>query len=325
MFEYKNNVIDFLVELYCKNFKAMNINLELANLFANELINLGLIKHLGIHKDNKNINNKISLLLKKIRKIKKQNKNNSLIGEQKNKIQKVNKENSPWNLLNLNNKMNFLDFGCNNFVTINKLADSSKDSFFIGVDVLDFNLVNIKYKERCIYKKVSAHLNDLPYFLFEHNLSSTNATHINLKLVLHHITDDLVLEKLFSFLKHILNKETKIFLWEESYEKFGNNNLDIKNLVLKNNKFGILSDFNLTQTFNNFNADTKKEIISINDALVNYSNPHIQWPAKYRSWLEWEKIFYKYGFCIKQKFNLGIRINSKMQQGIQIIGVFGVM
>lgn len=300
-------VYTFLQELYRRNFAFVSVESK----FADKIVDLGFQKYtLGGHAPD--IDAEIYATIKKARLAKRAWRSSC----KKQGLPFEKQEITPWTLFDLSEVNRFLDYGANNLLTIDKLAHKNPHIEFVGLDIVSPKEAGrFVQPERCSYIQVSSQLENLPSI--EELGGSPDC--INIKLVLHHFESKELLHKLFLYLANIAHSGTTLLLWEETYKELHPN---IAQLVSQNNKIGILTNKDLTEEFYNLTHEEKELTLLINDMLLNYANPHMQWTTLYQSWEKWVALCEEYGFNLSTEYNLGIRVNGKLQQGMQIIGKF---
>ncbi len=179
----------------------------------------------------------------------------------------------------------------------------------IGVDVIP-QASGFKLPEKSLYYQIKEDLSnfDVPY----------KVDTINIQFVLHHLKNEDRIKNVLAKLQSILAKKGRIILWEETFE----NSINIDELTMENLKIGINTDKELTTEFYNLTEEQRFEFILVNDWIINTFNSHMQWSLQYHSWEEWTELFDQSGLTLKRKFNLGLRVNGNLKQGVHIIGEF---
>ncbi len=218
----------------------------------------------------------------------------------------------------LKSAKSYLDYGCGRMALIRRILRES--------------LNNI---ERVYGFEPKA---DMRYFglegkaeLIRENEEVKNLTGIDLisiNYVLHHLTEEEINGTL-QICKNILSPNGKIIVLEESYsgeEAAGTGS----NLEL--NSFRQPLDFNITQKFltdlgfniniplslefESLHLAIKKQIIILNDILLNYKNlSYMPWTMEYHSIDRWIRIFEGHGLRIKDLRHLGFVEGAKAKGG----------
>ncbi|BCX13794.1 MAG: hypothetical protein KatS3mg085_326 [Candidatus Dojkabacteria bacterium] len=201
----------------------------------------------------------------------------------------------------------FLDVGANRLDLLKTLGENYENiENLYAIDTKEKSEITLP-NNKSFYFKVDNYSQNLPEEL-------SNIDFINIQFVLHHFPDDSSIIRLLNWCYRILEKDGIVVLWEESFEKKWNKNL---NFPVK-----VFTDENLTEKFYRLNTSEKFAFIQINDWLINFSNSHLQWTSNYKMWYDWVKIFASVGFQLEDYWNLGLRVNGKLKQGVHIIGMF---
>lgn len=306
MVEINNKVKTFLQNWYRANFEFAELPISIAD----EIVEKGIQK---LNEGGKNLQTDEELfgLFKKARNAKRDKRREKGSNTKGYHV----REDSPWDLIEFKEDALYLDFGANQLRNINIFAQRYPKMKFIGMDIHKYEDTHgFDFPDRCEYFQVDKELKSFPKI-------DNAPDYIIMKLMLHHLESQEILERLLGDMKNIADEKTQIIIWEESYyEKLNDEN--IKEFTKQNNKNLIFTDYNLTKEFNDLNSDQKEQVLLINDMLLNYANPHMQWTLLYKSWEEWQKIFDEFGFKLNTTHHLGARINGKVQQGFHTIGIF---
>ena len=224
---------------------------------------------------------------------------------------KTRKEISLLDLFDLSNVNHFVDVGANNLARINEVARKYPQiAKLTAVDVVP-QVKQFKDPVRSTYIQINPTCTDYP-------IKSNSCDFINIEFVLHHfLNEDLIKSQIKTF-ERILKPGGKILLWEESFEE----SIDLKNLILNNNKLGIQSNKSLTQNFYKLSQEEKLEFIIVNDWIINVNLDHMQWTGQWKDWKTWVSLFESEGFVLEMKSNLGLRVNGRLKQGVHMLGLF---
>jgi SAM-dependent methyltransferase len=214
--------------------------------------------------------------------------------------------------LDLKGVEEFLDIGANNLSTINKLMPINKKiKLFHAIDIIEKKSI-FKDESRGRYYKVAQNVNikDFP-------LEPNTIDFINIRFVLHHFNslEDITHQLQICF--NLLKDGGRLLLWEESFEDEFN-----AEIFRKNRAEGLLTDLELTKRLYDLSVAERIEFIQVNDWIINTKNPHMPWTGQYYSWRKWMALFSDAGFKLKGYKNLGLRVNGKLKQGVNIIGEF---
>lgn len=216
---------------------------------------------------------------------------------------------NPLELLDLSNISKFLDIGSNKLATINYLQEKFSKPYFYGVDVIPqrakfFDDTRAKYIQ--IYDDLS-----------DYEILINSVDMVLYQFVLHHFKNISAIKSSITQAKKVLKHNGILVLFEECFESNVNQD-SFKNAKEK----GIAVDMDFTNRFYALDDIKKWEFITVNDWLINVSNPHMQWSFEYRSWESWVNLLDKFNFRLIDKFNLGLRLSGKLKQGVHMIGFF---
>lgn len=234
----------------------------------------------------------------------------AIMTDAKNKIKNAPDEAEPLDLFDLSGTDTFLDIGANKLSTINyysKKYDSIKK--FIGIDIIP-QRNPFDDPSRGIYCEIDSDAKSFP-------VKNQSADFINIQFALHHFPNLDSIQRILANCQKSIKPDGRLLLWEESFT----DTYDTK-LVRKNNHSGIQTDLGLTQRFYDLNEQQRYEFIIANDWLINVNNPHMPWTGQYYDWDEWQTLLSKYGFVMEKQYNLGLRINGRIKQGVHMIGIF---
>lgn len=214
-------------------------------------------------------------------------------------------------LWNLENVKTFLDVGANRLTAINHYASKYPSiEKFIAIDVIP-QKEKFRVPEKSSYFQINTEDKSFP-------VVNNSIDCINIQFVLHHFEN-------FDSIKNTLEKCQKairpgglLMFWEETFRE----NLNIDSLVKENNRLGIFTDKELMEKFYKLDKEKRFEFIIANDWLINIGNAHMQWTGQYRTWEEWIELFAEYGFILNKEFNLGLRANGRLKQGVHVLGKF---
>lgn len=207
----------------------------------------------------------------------------------------------------ISNISSYLDFGCGRMALVRRVCreDLPKLKNVYGYDpkaeigYLDFDREN----------RVS--------FLREINevkeLKDIDLVTIN--YVLHHLSDA-ELKEAMEVCREILSKGGEVMVLEESFwdaAPAGQNSNQEENLFPQAPQ---KTNQTLNNSFNKLSKETKKEILFLNDVLLNFKNlSYMPWTKNYKSIEEWTKIFQEYGFKIKAIEDFGFLKGQKLKGG----------
>lgn len=155
---------------------------------------------------------------------------------------------------------------------------------------------------------------------------------ITINYVLHHLTDG-ELKEAMEVCRRILSKGGEVIILEESF----NENLGVENEAAAERSSNLESNsiprppqqadkltsqqvnkinLDLNQAFSKLTVEEKKEILFLNDVLLNFKNlSYMPWTKNYKSIEEWTKIFQEFGFKIKSIDDFGFLKGQKMKGG----------
>jgi SAM-dependent methyltransferase len=205
----------------------------------------------------------------------------------------------------------FLDVGANQLGTLNWAAEKYPAiERLVGVDMIHQKRELFDPK-RCEYYQLDLLDNPLP-------LKNSSVDLVNIQFVLHHFPDLESINYVLAECKRVLKPNGRLILWEESFEE----NVENEKLGSMNEKLGIPTNIELTTRFYNLSIEERIKFIKLNDKLINAGNPHMPWFDQYRSFEEWSDILGNFGFKLEKNYNLGLRVNGRMRNGVHIIGVF---
>ena len=214
-------------------------------------------------------------------------------------------------LFDLSNCKTFLDYGSNKFRSLNEVGYKYPSiEKLIATDVTP-QQVKFAYPERSFYLQMNPDSAKL-------NLEDDSIDCVQIKYVLHHVKDEKQIRNILQEIHRVLNPTGKLLLWEESFQ----DNIDLDALILSSEKIGVHTNLDFMKRFNSFSDEEKWEFIIINDFLINLNNPHMQWTMEYRKWENWIELLKEEGFELQETFNLGLRLNAQIKQGVQMIGEF---
>jgi ubiquinone/menaquinone biosynthesis C-methylase UbiE len=220
-------------------------------------------------------------------------------------------EREPLDIISLDKIDKFLDIGANKLATINYYAQKYPSvEEFIGIDVIP-QRNEFVFPKKCHYFQVDPEANLYPV---EHQSIDL----INIQFVFHHLPDLMSIKKNLEICQRIIRPRGKLVLWEESFPEkfdFGEMKNNVENL-------GIETDRELTERFYALSETERWEFIIANDWLINVNNPHMPWTGQYYSWPEWISLLKEFGFVLEKQYNLGLRINGRLKQGVHMVGIF---
>lgn len=204
----------------------------------------------------------------------------------------------------------YLDYGANKLRVLNDVGYKYPNiSKLIAVDVVPQTL-HFAYPKRSEYIQIQPDASNL-------NLPVESVDFINIQFVMHHIEESLF-DSIFNTLTHILKPGGVLVLREETFE----NTVNVDELFTQNLQIGIEMDKEFTRKFYNLSTEQRWEFIIVNDWLVNVNNQHMQWTGSYKTWDEWVSLLSKYDLKLQQTFNLGLRLNGILKQGVHVVGAF---
>ncbi len=285
--------------------KSEEVTELLIDFYSANLVKAGLPKNLGRDYVLKVWNNKNSSDKEKLR-----SECDTIMTEAKNKIKYVPDEADPLDLFDLSNVDTFLDIGANKLSTINYYSKKySKIKRFIGVDIIP-QRNPFDDLSRGTYYQIDSDAKSFP-------IKNQSVDFINIQFALHHFLDLDSIQRILANCQKAIKPDGCLLLWEESFTDTYN-----MNCVKTNNDLGIKTDRNMTKRFYDLNEQQRYEFIIVNDWLINVNNPHMPWTGQYYNWNEWKTLLKKYGFVLEKQYNLGLRINGRLKQGVHMMGVF---
>lgn len=233
----------------------------------------------------------------------------------KEKINFYSKEVEPLDLININKWDVFIDIGANKLSTINYLSNKNKETKFLALDIIPQSK-EFTNPEKCTYFQVSKDNRNIP-------LEEKSVNVINIQFVLHHVDSITTIEKILKECKRVIKIWWRLILWEESFRS--SIETDITKIVDKNKKIGILTNYDLTKRFYDLPEKQRREMIIVNDRLINTENPHMQWTWQYYNWERRTKIIQDFWFKLKYDHEFGIRINGKIKQWVWFLWEFELL
>jgi hypothetical protein len=300
-------VQDFLTEIYTKNYARAGVNVE----YARQLVELGMQKY-QTGGQNQDIDQQIADTMRAAR----LEKRAEQARQRKSGAYTHPKEATLWDIIDFSHTRTFFDYGANNLKIINILASVYRNMQFVAVDIIPPETAGeFTQPHRGQYFQIQPDLSDFD----RPEIMQTAPDMINIKLVLHHFESNQQLRRLLQHLQKLAKPHTQILLWEETFDV---NPQSAAEITQHNNQLGIQTDEALTAQWHTLTSEQKKLALLINDMMINYANPHMPWTNLYKSWQEWCTLFAEAGFALRQEYNLGIRLNGKLQHGMQIVGVF---
>jgi len=225
----------------------------------------------------------------------------------------------PFSLFDLSKVKTFLDIGANKLTLLNQLpAFYPNINRLIGIDIIPQSK-KFAVPQISEYYQINPEFTDFPL----DKVSPNTVDFINLKFVIHHFPEDDSIKRCLSICRQLLKSNGTLLVWEETFdETLSNNNSKIKHLVQNNNRLNIQTDFELTRDFYQLNNQEKIKFIKTNDRLISTHHPHMPWTDQYKSWQDWLAIITSQKFKLNKSYNLGLRLNGRLKQGIHIIGQF---
>jgi ubiquinone/menaquinone biosynthesis C-methylase UbiE len=204
----------------------------------------------------------------------------------------------------------FLDYGANKLKILNGVGYKNPSiSKLIAVDVVPQKL-HFAYPNRSEYFHINPDASNL-------SLPKESVDFINIQFVMHHIQEELF-EPIFKKLSAILKPGGRLVLWEETFE----DSIDVEKVCVENHARGSQMSTEFTKRFYNLSESERFEFIIVNDWLINVNNEHMQWTGTYKTWTQWVELLSKYHFSLKKTFNLGLRVNGIIKQGVHVVGEF---
>lgn len=220
------------------------------------------------------------------------------------------KEIDPIELLDFSDVKTFLDYGANKLDALNKVATRYTNvEKLIAIDVIQQSRPFLS-PSKSEYLQITAGEN--------WTIKPESVDLINVQFVLHHVESLEVIKNIIANAFKALKPGGKLILWEETFENVS----DLKALTESNQKLNIETDFDLTQEFLNLAENEKWEFIILNDWIINVNNSHMQWTMQYKTWEEWVSLITEHGFRLQKHYNLGLRLNARVKQGVHMIGEF---
>lgn len=228
----------------------------------------------------------------------------------KNNVKNPPDEIEPIDIFDLNGVATFLDIGADKLSTINYLAErNQKIKKFIAVDIIPQRKEFVDPK-RGEYIQITSDTESLP-------IEDESVDWVNIQFVFHHFRDKEAIERMIVNCRNVLKPGGKLLLWEESFsEKFKLAD------YIGNYELGIKTDKWLTEKFFSLDQEKRWELIIANDWLINVNNPQMLWTGQYYKWNEWIETFRKANFQLEKEYNLGLRINGRIKQGVYTLGLF---
>ena len=280
------NVKDLLLDFYSKNFEKAHVSIELAV----HIVEIAWDKEIDVEQ--------------KIRQLNRIYKKANTIAD------RTRVELDLLDLIVLKENSNFLDIGANKLDLVNKLASKHKSVTFTACDIIP-QANEFRFPDRSTYLQINSN-QQIP-------ILDNSFDVINIKFVLHHLESDSEINFMLSEVNRLLKKDGRLYIWEESFRE---NIEDIDKTIEINYSLGILTDYELTQKFQSLSKKEKYQFILVNDWIINAYNKHMPWTNMYKSWEKWIEIFSDKGFYNSKEYNLGLRLNGKVKQGINMLGEF---
>lgn len=204
----------------------------------------------------------------------------------------------------------FLDYGANKLKILNDVGYKNPlISKLIAVDVVPQKL-HFAYPHRSEYFHINPDASNL-------NLPNESVDFINIQFVLHHIQEELF-DPIFTKLASLLKPGGRLVIWEETFE----NSIDVETAFIENHARGSQMSKEFTRRFYELTVNQRLEFIIANDWLINVNNEHMQWTGTYKPWKKWVDLLNKYKFSLQKTFNLGLRVNGIIKQGVHVVGEF---
>lgn len=204
----------------------------------------------------------------------------------------------------------FLDYGANKLKILNDVGYKNQSiSKLIAADVVPQKL-HFAYPDRSEYFHIKPDASNL-------TLPNESVDFINVQFVMHHIEEELF-EPIFKKLYEVLKPGGRLILWEETFE----DSIDVEKICTENHARGSQMSKEFTERFYNLSEAERFEFIIVNDWLINVNNEHMQWTGTYKTWAQWVDLLSKYHFSLKKTFNLGLRVNGILKQGVHVLGEF---
>ena len=216
----------------------------------------------------------------------------------------------PMDLIDLSEVEYFLDYGANKLTTINRMAKNFPNTkSLVAVDV-------VPQQQSFVRPEISSYF-QVGYDLQNFELGESKFDFINLQYVLHHMQEEDLIKKLLKKFQSLLKPNGRLLLWEESFSSY----FDLNDFS-SNRSLGVQTDIELTRKFYELTEDERWEFVVVNDWVLNVNNSHMQWSYEYRKIGEWLDLFESLGFVLKRKFELGLRVNGHVKQGVNVLMEF---
>jgi len=214
-------------------------------------------------------------------------------------------------LIDLSTVQTFLDIGANKLTLINEVAASnSRIQKFIAIDVIPQSK-RFEHSNKFEYYQVDEHSPQYP-------LVSESVDFVNISFALHHMKNAKSITHTLQEIRRVISANGRLLIWEESFE----DKVEVKEIVNSNRGRDIFTNQDFTERFYKLSKDERMQFIIINDWIVNAYNDHMQWTGQWRDWNSWVELLGKNGFVLKEKYNLGLRLNGKVKQGVHLLGLF---
>lgn len=201
-----------------------------------------------------------------------------------------------------------LDFGCGKLAFLKNMAEKNKDiKEMIGIDS----------KSKPDLEKLDSRIK------FKRNLAAVknlSADLVVVKLVLHHLAEGEIIEKLKD-IKRILKPSGRLIVFEETFPERVEGKLEISKRYL--NELGMEVASEVTDDFLSLPREEKRAFLFLNDWLINLQNAsYMPWTLEYKSMEEWQNVVESVGFVLKRKVFLGAIVGRKRKQGMTGMFVF---
>ncbi|MEI6627170.1 MAG: class I SAM-dependent methyltransferase [bacterium] len=282
-------VTDLLVDFFGANFIKAELSKDLAkSLIIKVWENKGTIDAEVLRKEGDVILNEVSKVAKK-----------------------PSEEKETLDMVDFNGVKTFLDIGANKLATINYYMRKQPEvARFIGVDIVPKRgqFSNLK---KGFYYQVDPEAKSFP-------INNESIDLVNIQFVFHHFPDLESIKRSLAIYKNIVKPNGRLVLWEESFT----DNFDLSLVKSNNENLGIKTDQELTERFYQLSEEKRWEFIIANDWLINVNNAHMPWTGQYYAWREWVELLREFGFALEREYNLGLRINGRLKQGVHMMGVF---
>jgi ubiquinone/menaquinone biosynthesis C-methylase UbiE len=202
-----------------------------------------------------------------------------------------------------------LDFGCGKLAFLKNMAENFPAvQRLIGVD-----------------PKSQPEVEDLdPRIIFERDLSSVAEASVDLaviKLVLHHIENDVEIIEILRNIKKTLKPGGKLIIFEESFRE---NEMDITEIKEYLSQFNLKLAEDATANFLKLSKEEKQQYLFLNDWLMNLQNKYMPWAWQYKSMEEWTKLVETAGFKNLKNNFIGAIKRRKRKQGMTVILKFAI-